>query len=149
MDPVLAGVFAVHLLFAGLWTGSVLFVTYAVLPTAYDGDAEPGPLLRMTDKLTTISRASALLLLLTGGHLAAARYGFGALLESLRGNLVVAMVVLWFALAGLVEVGASRLRDGFEAEKVRTPARNARSFFLAASVVAILLLIDAGLLLGL
>lgn len=148
MNAALAGVYAVHLLFAGLWTGSVLFVTYAVLPTAHDGDAEPGPLLRMTGKLTTISRASALLLLLTGLHLAATQYGFGALLESVRGYLVVAMVVLWFALAGLVEVGASRLRDGFEANKVRTPARNARPLFLAASVVAVLLLVDAGLLLG-
>ena len=39
--------------------------------------------------------------------------------------------------------------DGFDEQKLREPAREARPFLLGATAVAILLLIDAGLLLGL
>ncbi|MFC6865026.1 transporter [Halomicroarcula sp. GCM10025817] len=149
MSVVDAGVFGVHLLFAGLWSGSVLFTTYAVLPLAMAGDARPGPLAAMTGKLRTVSRASALLLLLTGGHLAATRYTAESLTGSPRGHLVLAMVALWFLLAGLVEVAGSKLEDGFDAQKVREPAREARPFLLGASLVAVLLLLDAGAILGL
>jgi hypothetical protein len=135
--------------FAALWTGSVVFVTAGVLPTAMAGDSNPGPLTSMIGRLKTISRASALLLFLTGGHLAATQYGASALLSSRRGYLVVAMLVLWFVLAGLVEVGSGKLIDGFGQQKLRAPAREARPFFLGASAVSVLLLLDAGILLGL
>jgi len=148
MSTLLAGIYAVHLTFAALWTGSVVFVATAVLPTAMDGDGSPAPLSAMIGKLKTISRASALLLFLTGGHLAATQYGASGLTGSVRGYLVVAMVVLWFVLAGLVEVGSSKLTDGFDEQKLREPARNARPFFLAATIVSILLLLDAGVILG-
>jgi uncharacterized membrane protein len=148
MSALLAGIYAVHLTFAALWTGSVVFVATAVLPTAMDGDGSPAPLSAMIGKLQTISRTSALLLFLTGGHLAATQYGASGLTGSVRGYLVVAMVVLWFVLAGLVEVGSSKLTDGFDQELLREPARNARPFFLAATVVSILLLLDAGVILG-
>ncbi|WP_276271965.1 transporter [Haloarcula litorea] len=149
MSAVDAAIYGIHLLFAGLWSGSVMFVAYAVLPTAMDGDANAAPLSTVTGKLTTVSRASALLLLLTGGHLAATKYTAGSLFGTTRGYLVVAMVVLWFLLAGLVEVGASKLSDGFAQQKVREPAREARPFLLGAAVVAGLLLLDAGAILGL
>lgn len=142
-------VYGVHLLFAGVWTGSVVFVTLGILPTAVEGDVNAGPMETVTSRLKLLSRASTLLLLLSGGHLAATFYPGTALLETTRGNLVLLMTALWFVLAGLVEVGASKLSDGFAEKKVRAPARNARPFFWAASAVAGLLLIDAGVLLGL
>ena len=144
-----AGIYGVHLVFAALWAGSVVFVTVAVLPTATSGVANAGPLASVTRRLTQVSRASALLLLVTGGHLAATRYPGTALLDTTRGNLVLAMVVLWFALGALVELGTSKLTSGFAAQKVRTPATEARPFFRASSLVAILLLLDAGAILGL
>ncbi|MBV0922851.1 transporter [Halomicroarcula limicola] len=149
MTAVDAAMYATHLVFAGLWAGSVLFTTYAVLPTAMNGDARPAPLSAMTGKLQTVSRASALLLLLTGGYLAQANYTVGSLTGSGRGHLVIAMVVLWFTLAALVEVGSAKLSDGFDRQKVREPAREARPFLLGASLVAVLLLVDAGAILGL
>ncbi|MFB6073431.1 MAG: CopD family protein [Haloarculaceae archaeon] len=148
MSAVEGGVYAVHLLFAGLWTGSVLFVTWAVLPTAADGTSSAGTLSAITGRLKTVSRTSAVFLLLTGGYLAGVKYGGGALTSTTKGYLVIAMIVLWLALGGLVEVGASRLADGFDQQKVREPARQARPFFYAASVVAVLLLIDAGAIVG-
>jgi uncharacterized membrane protein len=138
----------VHLLFAGLWTGSVLFVTYAVLPTAVAGRIDADPLRTIVGRLTTVSRASALLLLLSGGHMAGTGYTAESLFGTGRGHLVLTMVLLWFLLAGLVEVGASRMRDGLDRQKVRSPARSARRLFQAAAVVALLLLVDAGLLAG-
>ncbi|WP_254278676.1 transporter [Haloarcula marina] len=148
MTAVDAAVFATHLLFAGLWSGSVLFTTYAVLPTALNGDTRAGPLSAITGKLTTVSRASALLLFLTGGHLAATRYTTESLTGSGRGYLVLTMILLWFVLAGLVEVATSKLADGFDQKKVREPARDARPFLLGASLVAVLLLVNAGAILG-
>jgi uncharacterized membrane protein len=142
--------YAVHLLFGGLWTGSVVFVTFAVLPTARDGVANAEPLAAIVGKLRNVSRLSALLLLLSGGHLAGAAAGYTveSLTGTTRGYLVLAMVALWFTLIGLVEVGGGKLADGFDQKKVREPAREARPFFLAATVVSLLLLVDAGLLAG-
>lgn len=148
MTLVDTAVATVHLLFAGLWTGSVLFVAYAVLPTAVAGEVDAGPLRTIVGKLTTVSRASALLLLLSGGHMAGTGYTTESLFGTGRGHLVLTMVLLWFVLAGLVEVGASRMRDGLDQRKVRAPARSARGLFRAAAVVALLLLVDAGLLAG-
>jgi uncharacterized membrane protein len=146
MSLVDAGAYAVHLLFAGLWAGSVLFVWYAVLPLGRDGNLNPVPLSALAGKLKRVSRASAVVLLLTGGHMAARRYTVGSLTGSGGGHLVLTMVVLWFLLAGLVEVGTGKVADGTDRQKVREPAREARRFLGAASVVAVLLLLDAGLL---
>jgi len=145
MTLVNAGAYAVHLLFAGLWTGSVLFATYAVVPLARDGRLDAAGLGTVAGKLTTVSRVSALVLLLTGGHMAASRYTVGTLTGSSGGYLVLAMIVLWFVLAGLVEVGTGRLAGGTGKDKVREPARAATRLFQGASVVSVLLLINAGL----
>lgn len=149
MSTVDAAIFATHLVFAGLWSGSVLFMSYAVLPTALNGDSRPTPLSSITGKLQTVSRASALLLFVTGSHMAATRYTAESLTGTGRGHLVITMVVLWFALAALVEIGASKLTDGFTQQKVRQPARDAKPFLYGASLVAVLLLIDAGAIIGL
>ena len=149
MSLVDTAMYVVHLVFAGLWSGTVLFTSYAVIPAALNGDLRAGSLSAMTGKLKTVSRASSLLLLLSGGHLAGALYTVPSLFGSTRGYLVVTMVALWFVLTGLVEVGASKLADGTAQQKVREPAAQARPFLLGASAVALLLLVDAGLLLGL
>lgn len=145
-DTVLLGAQALHLAVAAVWTGSVLFFTRAVLPLGYDGDVDPAALASSLGRLVTLSRLSAVVLLLTGGHMAGSLYTATSLLESTRGHVVLAMVALWLALAGLVEAGAGRMRDGLSAGKVREPARNGRPLFLAASAVAVLLLLDAGYL---
>ncbi len=146
MSAIDTVVYAAHLLFAGLWSGSVLFVAYAVLPAARDGEVSADLLGRLTGKLTTVSRTSALLLLLTGGHMAGTQYTAQSLFGTFPGYNVLAMVVLWFLLAGFVEVGTSRLSDGTGRDKVREPAAAARPFVLAASATALLLLVNAGIL---
>ncbi|SDZ95101.1 hypothetical protein SAMN04488065_1390 [Haloplanus vescus] len=147
MSTVDTAINAVHLLFAGLWAGSVLFVARAVLPAAQDGDLDATPLRGIIGKLRTWTRLSAVVLFLTGGHLAAQRYTAESLFGSTRGYLVVAMVVLWLLLAGLVEMGSGRLVDGLDERKIREPARSAAPFFTAASVVAVALLVIGGVLL--
>ena len=146
MSLVNAGVYVVHLLFAALWTGSVLFVAYAVLPLGRDGDLNAAPLDAIAGKLKLVSRASAALLFLTGGHMAAYAYTVESLTGSPRGHLVLTMLGLWFVLAGLVEVGASKLTNGTEQQKVREPAHNATPFLKGGALVAVLLLLNAGLL---
>ena len=141
--------YAIHLVFAGLWTGSVLFMTYAILPTARAGNIDLDPFADISSRLLTLSRVSSVVMLLTGGHLAGVFYTTETLTGSTNGYLVIAMVVLWLALAALVEIGSSRIGDGLEERKLRSPAEKGRPFFLAASLVSVLLLVDAGLLLGL
>lgn len=135
----------IHQVFAAVWVGSIVFMTVSVLPMAKDGELDPESVERASGTLRTITRVSALLLLLTGGYLAA-NYGTDGLLESTSGNLVLVMVVLWLVLTGLLEVTASRLEDGLQAKRVRAPAHETQTWYRAASGIGVALLIVAGLL---
>jgi hypothetical protein len=146
MTTVETIVAATHLLFAGVWTGSVVFFAFGILPVAARGDMDAAPLSSVAGSLKTVSRISALLLFLTGGHMAGTLYTVDSLLGSTTGWLVLCMLGLWFVLAGLVEVGTAKVIDGTEQRKVREPARSAKRLLQAAAVVAGVLLIDGGLL---
>ena len=141
--------YAFHLVFASLWTGSVLFAAYAVVPLGRSGDASPGVLATLAGKLGVLNRLSSALMLLSGLGLWVVLDYTSRFPDDPNSHLVLTMLVLWFVLTGLVEVGASKLSDGFDQQKVREPARNARPFLLGASLVSILLLLDAGAILGL
>lgn len=143
IDAVMNGI---HLGFAGLWVGSVVFVTLAILPIAREGAFDAAPLETLTSRFTWISRTSVLLLFVSGSHLAGTRYTADSLFGSGQGHLVLTMVGLWFVLALLVELGSKRLASGLAERKVRQPAREARPYFLAATVVGVLLFVDAALL---
>ena len=150
MSAESATLYAVHLLFAGLWAGSVLFVTAVVLPLGGDGAIDAAPLEAIAGKLTWITRASAVLLLLTGLRMGmlGGYWSTDGLFGSINGYLVVVMIVLWFVMAGLVEVGSSKLTDGTGKKKVREPAKNAKPFLYGASAAAVALLLTAGALTG-
>lgn len=146
MSVLDTAVVAVHNLFAALWVGSVLFVTYAVLPQARDGDVGPDVLRTIFGKLTMVTRVSALLLLLSGGHLAGTKYTIGSLTGEPRGWLVITMVLLWFVLAGLIEVSTSKIESGLDKGRLRGPVHDYTNWFYAASIVGVLLLLDAAVL---
>jgi uncharacterized membrane protein len=146
MATVDTAINAIHLLVGGLWAGATLLMARGLLPAARAGDIDAAPLRDIVGRFRTWSRGAALVLFLTGGHLAGTRYTAETLLGSTRGYLVVAMVVLWLALTGLLEVGCSRLVDGLDERKVRAPARSAGTFFTLAAVVAALLLVVGGVL---
>ena len=138
--------YTVHAAFAALWSGSVLFVVVAVLPLAMDADVSPAAFGSVVSKLQWVTRVSALLMLLTGGHLAATDYGLEGLTGTTSGYLVLTMVALWLGLAATVEIGSARAQRGVDEKKIREPARNARPFYLAAAVFALGLLVVSGLL---
>jgi len=121
----------VHFVFAGLWAGTVAYAAAIVTGT---GDIGTVARERIADRLRSISRTSAVLTLLSGGYLAS---GFASsyFYSSTRGYLLSAMVLLWLVLMVMVEIGASRLVDGEE---------SGPTVLIGASVVAILLLLDAG-----
>lgn len=133
-----------HLVFAAAWVGGVVFLTVAVLPLAREAELDPGSVEAMTGRLVWISRTSAVVLLLTGGHMAATRYTAESLTGTTAGNLVPAMVALWAALAGVIEVASSRLRERLREDYLREPARRYLPWFRVASLLGILLLVDAG-----
>lgn len=146
MTLVDTAVRTVHLLVAALWVGAVVFVTVGVLPVARDGDVDAAPLERVIGRLTTTTRWSALVLLVTGGHLAGTNYTGESLVGTTPGRLVVVMVVLWVVMVGLVEAASSRLADALREKRVRAPARDYLRWYRAASLVGLLLLVDAGLI---
>jgi len=136
----------VHVLFAGLWTGSVLFVVGAVLPASTAGSISKQAMSTITTRLAWLTRISAVVFVTTGGHLAGTGYTAESLFATGRGQLVVAMLVLWLVLTALVEIGCKRLGGSAAADTVATGVESTRPIFLAAGAVALLLLVDAGLL---
>lgn len=134
-----------HQVFAAVWVGSVVFMTVGVLPLAREGHLQPEPVELATGTLRTVSRLSAVVLLLTGGYMTSSFYATADLTGTANGWLVLAMLGLWLVLIGLIEVSGSRLVDGLQAKKVRAPADETLGWFRAASVIGLLLLVIAGI----
>ena len=153
VEFIVSAVFQIaHLVFAAIWAGSVFYVALVVLPLARDGTFNSTkPLEGISSKLTTISRVSAVVLFVTGGHMAGTRYTIGDnggadLFASTNGQLVLVMLALWLVMAALVEVGAKRLESGLTGKKLREPARDALPLFRAAAVAGVVLFVVAGLI---
>lgn len=135
-----------HNLFAMLWVGSVLFFTYAVLPSAREGTLGRDPLETLLDGLTTVTRVSALLLLLSGILMGANLYTVDRLLGTTNGWLVIGKVVLWVALAGVVEAGSGKLKSGLDGGRLVDSVENTTSLFYVASAIAVLSALSVALL---
>lgn len=128
----------VHVFAGGLLAGSVIFFTWAVLQGVTDGSLGDLAITALADRLTTISRFCAVLLVLSGGYMAmVAPFGTDPAYDGLLGL----MIVLWLAVTALVEVGASKLDGGASFAAVRTQ-------YLLAALSGALLLIDAGIVAG-
>lgn len=136
-----AAVRTTHAVFAALWVGATVYVTFAVLPALRDGDGTAGFVDRLSSRFTVVSVASAAILFLTGGHLAGTMYTFDGLVGTTRGNLVLAMTALWLVLAGVLHVGTKRLDDGIDEGKIREPATAARPWYIAGSLLGVALLV--------
>ena len=138
----------VHLLTGAAWVGSVVYFAGAVVPAARDGELDAAPVESLADTLSWWSRGASVVMLLTGGYLAGLRYTTESLTGTPRGHAVLAMVVLWVVLTGLVEAGRGRLVRGLQQKKVRQPAAESLSLYRGAAMIGLLLLVDAGYLLG-
>ena len=139
-----AGMAFLHLGVAAVWTGSVLFLSWGVLPTVQGGSIGADSLETILDRFLAVTRLSALVLLVSGG-LMASRYG-GGLTATTPGQLVLGMTVLWLLFTGVSEDAGCKLRTGLESESTGTAVARSRRRFDVAGVLAVLLLIDAGLL---
>lgn len=151
MSTLETAAFVVHQVFAALWVGSVAFVTLAYLPLARDGHVEQTALETVVDRLLTLTRASAFVLLATGAYLLygvtlGGEVALAPLLESGRGHLVATMLALWAVVVGTIEVGSSRALDGIAQNKLREPAHAALPFYRIATGAAVLVAGVAGLL---
>lgn len=139
---------SIHMVAAAAFVGGIAFFAGGVLPHATDGSVNAKPLAAMTKSLRRYSRVGAVLLFLTGGHLAGSLYSVERLTGSGDGHLVLAMIGLWAVTTGLVEVGASKLADGTEQMKVRQPGRTAGPFLTGAAVAGSLAFVVAALLIA-
>lgn len=144
MSAVDVLMWSLHTAFAGAWTGSILFFLAAVLPAASSGSIDGLTLSTIATKLRWLTRVGVVVFVATGGHMAGTRYTFDSLLGTGRGHLVLTMLVLWFVLTALVEIGGSRIDSA--GSNGQDAASAGRPIFLVAAIVAVGLLIDAGLL---
>ncbi|SNR25649.1 transporter [Halorubrum vacuolatum] len=136
----------IHVGFAILWTGSVLFVAVAVIPPATRGDIGTDALGSLIDRLRWITRIGAVAFVVSGGHMAGVLYDVNTLTGTGRGHLVLTMIVLWLLITGLIEAGGGKLSRGLETGKLREPAREAKPFMYAAAGLSVALIATAGLL---
>jgi len=137
-----AAVRTVHSVFAALWVGATVYVTFAVLPALRDGDGTAAFADRLSSRFTVVSVVSAAVLFVTGGHLAGTLYTVDALVETARGNLVAAMTALWLVLAGVLHVGTKKLDAGVEEDRLRQPASDAYPWFVVSSLLGTVLLVS-------
>ena len=144
MTAVLDAALTVHTVFAALWTGGTLVVAGAIIPAARSEALSADGLGLIARRFWYLTVASVVLLLFSGGHLAGTLYTAETLQSTGRGQLVLAMVGLWLALAVVLVFGFRRLSaDGRSAVE---RAASARPWFLGGSVVSLALLVVAGLL---
>jgi len=123
----------VHLLAGGILAGSVVFFAFAVTRNSASG-AGSETASQLAASLATVSRVCAVLVLVSGGYMAAI---LGSALQGTTGMLVGVMIILWLVVTALVEIGNSRLGDGASVSDVS-------SVYLLAALTSVLLLLDAG-----
>ena len=158
--------YVVHVVSAALWTGGVLYAAYAVFPPARGGDLSPPAFERSVDGLLQVTRWTGIALPVTGAYQIWVLYPTDRLLGTTAGHLVVGMALLWSVMNGVVELGVYRMRtldgealgvgrymaEGFaldgdaDLSDVVDAAGTGRPYVLAAAGLAVLLLVDAGLL---
>jgi hypothetical protein len=137
---------AVHLLFAGLWAGATVFFAWRVRPLVANGDIGVQPTMALSSGLRWLTRISAVVFVVTGGHMAATQYGAGALFASARGHIVVTMLVFWLVATGLLEMGLGKMETELGEGRIQTAGREVRVPVVTASVFLTVLLLLGGYL---
>ena len=145
MTLIHAVMWSLHVGFAILWTGSVRFVSLAVVPPAIRGDVGAKLLSTVVGRLRWITRIGALVFVATGGHMAGQLYTVDTLTGTGAGHLVLTMIALWLIITGLVEVASSKAVAGLDGD-IAGAAADAKPFFYAAAGLSIALIVTAGLL---
>lgn len=133
-----------HVLVAGVWAGWTVFMAVLVVPAARDGRLGADALSWLTGRFTRFSQIAPIVMLLTGGYMASQGAITEAPLNSLQGQLVMTMIVLWLVLSGLSNVASRRLLAGVESSGVEPAARSTAMIFYVAGGVALALLLVGG-----
>jgi hypothetical protein len=169
---LLTTAFVFHVVSGALWTGATLYVVYATVPRATDGTLGREAFVDAAHRLLVVTRWTGVVLPLTGAYMVWRLYApLDALVTTSRGWAVLAMLSLWGAMNGLVELGVLRMRrevdpdvgwgrymaEGFPVDRLAGGASVpgaaqlasvARPYLLASGALAVLLLVDAALLAG-
>ncbi|GAB7090634.1 hypothetical protein JCM18237_09050 [Halorubrum luteum] len=146
MSLIHSVMWSIHVGFAILWTGSVLFVTAAVLPPATRGEIGAEALTYVVGRLRWITRISAVAFVVSGGHMAGNVYTVETLTGTGSGHLVLTMIALWLVITGLVEAAGGTVVGGLDAGTPGEAAREAKTLFYVATALSVVLIATAGLL---
>jgi len=146
MSTVYTVLNTIHLLFAGLWAGATIFFAWRVRPLVAAGDIDIQPTMALSSGLRWLTRISAVVFVVTGGHMAATRYGDGALLSTPRGHAVLGMLVLWLVATGLLEMALGKIETELGEGRLRTAGKETKLPITAAAVLVSLTLLLGGYL---
>ncbi|WP_306061795.1 hypothetical protein [Natronococcus wangiae] len=133
-----------HVIVGGVWTGWTVFMAALIVPAARDGRFDADALSWLTGRFARFSQLAPAIMLLTGGYMASQGIVPDAPLSSLRGQLVVTMVGLWFVLSALSNAASRRLVAGVGSDGVEPAARDSAMVFYVAGGVALALLLVGG-----
>ena len=167
MGLLLTASYVLHVASALFWIGAVWFAAYAVFPPARAGEVDTGLFESTLDRLLWVTRWTGVALPVTGLYQLWVLYPLDRLFGTAQGVLVLVMLGLWTVMNGLVELGVYRARTvdadlgfgtyfaegvaadgGLPAGTVVAGARAARPYVLSASLLGVLLAVDAALLAG-
>ena len=167
---LLTAAFVLHVLSAAFWTGSTLYVVYAVVPAARTGRLSTELFVDNCHRLLLITRWTGVVIPLTGAYMIWVLYTpLELLTATARGWAVLVMIGLWGGMNALIELGVLRMRravddvglaaymtEGFPSGTLSEPPSSrrpelvglVRPYLLGAAGCAVLLLVDAALLAG-
>lgn len=137
-----------HVLFAGLWTGATIFFAWRIHPLLVDGNIRVQPTMAITSGLRWLTRIGAVVFVATGAHMAATipTYADGGLFTTSKGYAVLAMLVLWFVVTGLIEVSMGTIQDELSEGRIQTAGRESQTLVRVAATFSVVLLLLSGYL---
>ena len=135
-----------HVLFAGIWSGTTVFYAWRIHPLLSEGEIDATSAMSITTGLRWLTRIGAVVFVVTGGHMAGTGYGDGRLFSDPMGHAVLGMLTLWLVVTGLLEMAIGKMQPHLGDGRIQTAGRETETFIKVAATFSVVLLLLGGYL---